>query len=217
MSEVQIPRQAVSDGKDLQAPTRALLENLKLLGSQQDEDDANGFAAAFSGPPQSVALIESGATAAAKWWAGGLGASVVAIWTTVINWWGDQADNVKVVVIGGAAFVTAAAILAIGYLIASDVRGRAAAAVATINARSAVARTMIEAAERSYEPAVSGAATQVVPLPTKLKVENTAEPAGNEDGWQAIAMLREADGAIKYVVVKSSTQAIVGAEGLVFL
>ena len=82
--------------KDIEAPTTALLRKLNLLGIKDELDAATGFASAFTGPPQSVALIESGATAASKWWAAGLGTSVVATWGAVAKWMGGQEANVKV-------------------------------------------------------------------------------------------------------------------------
>jgi hypothetical protein len=143
---VRIPGQAVSSDKDVGEPVRGLLRNLRLLGAH--EKDGDGFLSTFTGPPQSVALIEAGATAVSKWWAAGLGAVVIAIWANVIGWWNAQASiDVKVVVIAGAAFVTGTIVLAIGHLLASDVRGRAAAAVANINARARVAEAMLEAAK----------------------------------------------------------------------
>ena len=86
-TNVQIPGKAVSDNTDLRQPVRALLEDLNLLGTAQEDQDAQGFQAAFTGPPQSVAVIEAGATAAAKWWAAGLGAAVIATWSSVAVWW----------------------------------------------------------------------------------------------------------------------------------
>jgi hypothetical protein len=144
---VQIPSKAVADKADVRQPVRDLLEGLYLIGSPEDTEKAGDFSAAFKGPPQSVALIEAGATTATKLWAGGLSAAVAAGWVTVGAWWGDQAVAVQATVIGGAAFATAAVALAIGYLFGSDVRGRAASAVATINARAQVAVEMIQAAQ----------------------------------------------------------------------
>lgn len=79
MAEVQIPGKAVSDEKDVRRPVRILLEDLNLLGTEAETKEAEGFKAAFAGPPQSVAVIEAGATAAAKWWAAGLGAAAIAL------------------------------------------------------------------------------------------------------------------------------------------
>jgi hypothetical protein len=178
---VQVPLKAVSDGADLRKPVRVLLKDLNLLGTDAEARKAGEFAAAFTGPPQSVALIEAGATAAAKWWAAGLGASVVGIWGSVANWWPTESDTVKAVVVGGALFVTAALVIAIGYLIASDVRGRAAASVSLIEARATVATEMIQATTTLNKPILGKSSGQLIPLPRRVLVTNRL--ADDRDGW----------------------------------
>lgn len=96
--------------------------------------------------------------------AAGLGASAIAIWSTVVGWWGDQESNIKIAALLGAALVTAAIVISIGHLLASDVRGRAAASVATVEARVRLADEMIRAAVKTYEPSATAAA-QLVSLP----------------------------------------------------
>ena len=178
--DVQIPGKAVSDkAADVRKPVRELLQDLYLLGTPDDTKKAGDLKAAFEGPPQSVALIEAGATAATKWWAAGLGAIVIATWIKVAAWWGNQDPDLKRSVIFGAAFVTGTAVLAISYLLASDIRGRAAAAVATVQARSHVAVEMIQAAQEVYEKPPAASEVQLIPLPTGLKVRNPARA-----GWK---------------------------------
>lgn len=72
MTDVRIPGKAISADGDVLGPAKAFLQGLKLLGSDKEMDAAGNAAAAFTGPAQSVALIEAGATAASKWWATGL-------------------------------------------------------------------------------------------------------------------------------------------------
>lgn len=51
-------------------PTEILLSEETVLASvEAGADSASGFASAFGGRSQSVAVIESGATALATWWA----------------------------------------------------------------------------------------------------------------------------------------------------
>jgi hypothetical protein len=214
--QVQIPGKAVSDANSVAPPVRSLLEDLHLLGSKTDATAAASFGAAFGGPPQSVALIEAGATAAAKWWATGIGVTATATWVSLVGWWGGQESSIKLTALAGVAFVVAAAILSIGYLIASDVRGRAAAAVATIEARARIGTTMIEAAEAVYEPPSAPSAVQLVPLPQRFEVKVIDEPANNEDGWRAVAIERQADGTIEYIVVKGKAQSKKPASKLEF-
>src|ERR1700744_5615636 len=111
---VQLPGDAVDgDGDDVLAPARALREGLSLLGSLEDTNSADGGASILFGPPQSVALIESGITAATKWWSTGLGAAVAAAWAAVGIWWPKQDHGVQIATLGAAAVVTAALVLAI--------------------------------------------------------------------------------------------------------
>src|SRR4029453_19243141 len=137
--KVQVPSAAVTATDDLLAPTRDLLEGLNLLPSKADLKTAEGFASAFKGPPESVSLIEAGATAANKWWAAGLGGGVIAAWTAVRGWWDGTIPATQPVALWVAAIVTAAAVLGIAYLLGSDVRGRAAVATETVRVRAAVA------------------------------------------------------------------------------
>jgi hypothetical protein len=216
--EVQIPSQAVApDGADLCPPVRGLLEGLDLLGTSDESKQADGIQAVFKGPPQSVALIEAGATAAAKWWAAGLGATVAGLWVAVAGWYEKQPDGVQTVILGGTAVVTAALVLAIGYLIASDVRSRALASIAVIEARAHVATSMVEAARLVYAPPADSAPPELIPLPKALRAKNHRVPAADEEGWLAIAIERHADGTIKYLLVKDSSEASLSASDVDFI
>lgn len=216
MTDVRIPSKAVSAGEDVGQPVMALLQDLNLLGTKDQMKDAEGFAAAFTGPPQSVALLEAGATAASKWWATGLGAAVIATWGNVFAWWGDLAPNLKITALGGAAFVTAALVAAIGYLLASDVRGRSEAAVATIEARARLADIMIRAASAAGGKALGPLERQIAPLPIPIPVRNHDADPGEEDGWLALDVELFPDGERKFLVVKGSSEAAVSASRLEF-
>jgi hypothetical protein len=211
---VQIPSRAVADEDDLGTPVTALLHDLNLLGT--DERDGTGFRSAFFGPPQSVAVIEAGATAASKWWASGLGTTVIATWGAVAIWWPKQGNGIEEVVIGGAALLTAVIAASIGYLIASDVRARSAASVSTTKARADIAIAMIRGAQALYTPAGAAATSQIVPLPEGIRVRYLSRPAEDEEGWLVIAMERQADGSLKFVVVKGSSEATASASDLQF-
>lgn len=219
MNDVQIPAQAVSaTGQDILDPTAALLRGLNLLGTTDDNEKADGFRAAFEGPPSSVSLIEAGATAASKWWASGLAAGVAVAWARVAVWWDGQDHSVQRAALLAAGIVTAAAVLGIGYLLGSDVRGRASAAVATIEARARLADAMIRTAQSSAATipvATAAPTTQVVPLPKELPVSHTAKARADENGWRAIAVLTDGQEIIKYLVVKGPTHEWVNATGLV--
>jgi hypothetical protein len=97
--------------------------------------------ALLGGTPQSVALLEAGGTALSKWWATGIGAAAAASGPAVAAFWGGETPATHRMLIIALAVGFAAAVLAIGYIVGSDVRARSAAAVATINARAEVATT----------------------------------------------------------------------------
>jgi hypothetical protein len=119
-------------------------------------------------------------------------------------------------VVGGAALVTAAVVVAVGFLIASDVRGRAAASVAIVEARAALAETMIRAAQSAYEPAPMSSPAQIIPLSNHIPVKYLAKGGSDEEGWLAVAMERGSDGGLKYIVVKESSEVRATASELEF-
>ena len=189
--EVQIPSGAVSDGDDLIEPTRTLLRELNILPTDEELADAKGGKAVLFGPPQSVALIEAGITSATKYWAAG-GAALVAIaWGSVKAWWAGEELSNQVAAIAGASIVTAALVIAIAYLLASDVRGRAAAAVATIQARERIALAMIDAAVEVRKAEAAPPPTELVALPKKIRAKYLTRPKGEKKGWTAIAIERK--------------------------
>ena len=202
---VQIPQNALASGDagaDIGDPTTRLLQRLNLLPSKPELDKADGFGAAFSGPPSSVSIIEAGATAAAKWWAGGLAVAVGGLWTAVAGFWTDlnSAPETQRVILWGVAIATSAALLALSYILGSDVRGRAAAMVATIDTRGRVADSMIRMAERAYAPAPpSSPEFQMVALPAPISAMSLIGQDSN--GWQAIAV-RTAGPTTEYLLAK---------------
>lgn len=68
-NNLQLPSGAVSTGSDLWSPLQSLLVGLNVLPTDADLDKADGLSGLLQGPPQSVAILEAGATAAAKAWA----------------------------------------------------------------------------------------------------------------------------------------------------
>jgi hypothetical protein len=135
-------------------------------------------------------LIEAGATAANKWWSAGLGAVVIAAWSSVIGWWGGQEAPVKQMALLATAIATAAAILPIGYLLGSDVRARGAAAVATIQARAQLAAAMVRASQAAFTQAPSASIGELVALPAPLEVDWLSQPSTDQRGWHAVAAPR---------------------------
>ncbi|MFC0527533.1 hypothetical protein [Phytohabitans kaempferiae] len=205
-NEVRVPSEAVS-GDDIAGPSTALLRAIKLLPTEQELSQARGFSSAFSGPPESVALIEAGATAASKWWAAGLSGAVVAAWAAVRGWWSSNPDNQQVALWVGA-IVTAAAILGIAYLLASDVRGRAAVATETVRARASVAEAFVRAARQASADSGAGRAARpdghLVAFLPGVVAEHTAKAGADEGGWRVLAVMTDGDQSTRYLVGKDN-------------
>ncbi len=203
LPKVKIPANAVlATGDDVLQPVSDLLQSLDLKGSDDETKDAGKPSAIMGGPAQSVALIEAGATAVSKWWATGLGATVIAAWSTIFGWWGKQGDPIKEVALWAAAIITAAAVLGIAYLLGSDVRGRSAASIATIQARSRVANSFVQASQAAFKPSPPAPSAEIVALPAPLQVINSEKVGDDERDWCAIALSSNGDNITKYLLVK---------------
>lgn len=209
-----LPSKAVSPGEDLLVPLQDLLRGLNLLASSTDLAKANGFSAAFSGPPDSVAVLEAGATSFSKWWAAGIGASAVTLWGSVGVWWAKQPDGIQSMVLLAAAIATAALVLGLAYIVGSDVRGRAAGMVATIDARARLAEAMVHEAAGLFEPTDDPAEVQTVALAQVLRVEWTDKSGDDELGWLATALRTTARGGAEFFLSKDTRHAWVSTDAV---
>jgi hypothetical protein len=220
--QVQIPAKAINqEGEDIGAPTERLLESLHLIAtdSESEKYNAHGFISAFTGPPESVAVIEAGATALSKWWAAGLGAAVLGAWGAIARFWDNLTiESTRNATLLSASIALFAVIIAISYIVGSDVRGRASAAAATINARALIGSTMLTLAVSASQNDDSQAAGQsLVSLPSPLPVTFVTKPGDDELGWQAITVAVGADEATRYLVAKGSVVEWAAASDLVFV
>lgn len=213
--DVRLPGNAIdSNGSDVAGPAVAILRQLYLLPTSTELDKAGSASSLFGGPPQSVAVIEAGATALSKWWAAGLGASVLGGWGAFAAFWDEQGGASQRALILAAAIASAAVILAIGYIVGSDVRGRAAAAVATMEARTSVAETIMRLARGREE---EGLAVTITPLQPR-SVKYLKKPSADEDGWVAIAMQSKSDGSVrKFLLVKGAADEWAGSDEVQFV
>jgi hypothetical protein len=143
---VQFPGQAFNtNDADILSPLKTLEQGLYILPADGTLPNA-GVAATFTGPPDSVAIIEAGATALSKWWSvviAGLGGAAV-ITSAVTKFWSGQTGGVRIVLIGGLAGVLIAALIAISVMVAADVRGRAQGQVALYIARANIATQFLQ-------------------------------------------------------------------------
>jgi hypothetical protein len=149
----------------------------------------------------------------------GAGVLLVSLWGSIAAWWPTQEDQVQVAAVGGAAVVSAALIISIGYLIASDVRGRSSVATATVHARAHLATTMIQAAQNVWRqaprvPSDTASLPPLVPLSSGVPARNHHVPAADQDNWLAVAVERHPDGGMKFLFVKGTEQQLLGPDGI---
>jgi hypothetical protein len=183
---------------------------LWLLPTKEDSDKL-GAKAFLIGAPDSVAVIEAGLTAGSKWWSAGIGVSSAAITVAFTRAWTAIPDESKPFALLALGLVLAAATIGIAYILGSDVRGRASASTATIEARRDVASAMLDQAGKAHKPAVvppAGGALAAAPpaggpsyfhLPM---IENVTLLDGPDtDGWRVIAG-RQVDKKVEYLLVR---------------
>ncbi len=219
---VSIPGKAIdgsTTGNDLSAPTQRLLRDLNLLPDAGDLAEANDPANALKATPDSVVVIESGATRAARWWTYIVGAAGAG-WTAAVGgFWtylGQSNPWNQPIAIFALGLGFAAAVTGIASLLGSDIRGRAAATVATVEARQQVAVAMIQAAQNSFQEDAVVGATMPTALPGVVPVNNGEMLGRDENDWNALAV-REVDGHIEYLLTKGRQTSWVAAEHVEFL
>jgi hypothetical protein len=163
-------------GDDLSKPVAQLLNDLNVLGTPEELKQANGAGSVLGGPPQSVAIIEAGATALGKWWATalGAGAGLTGVVAAIQGIWGNEHDPVRVAFIAAAAVVLAALAISIGIIVSSDVRGRAIGAVAQYEVREQVASTFLSLS-RPTAQCLAGQSTNAVAEVTAVQLDPSGE------------------------------------------
>jgi hypothetical protein len=181
---VQFPGQA-QDAKasDLSDPVVRLLQDLSLLGTKDELAGASTLGAVFSGPPQSVAILEAGATAVSKWWSAALGTGITATGVlAAVKGIGAGKTPVDPALVGDAALVIAAMSLTIAIIVGSDLYGRALGAAAQIRARADVATAFLaQARPAANEPVPEAAPAQPASdMPDQLRGAILALAAGHE-------------------------------------
>jgi hypothetical protein len=138
-------------GDDLEAPVKALLQSVALLGNDADQSTK-------SATPYSLQVIESGGLALSKLWAtliasvGGL-SSLGALFA---GFFSSQGPNRQMVLYGSAAVFLSATIIAVAIIVRSDVMARSHASSARLAARAQVVDAMINASASLCVPRASG-------------------------------------------------------------
>ncbi len=161
---VRIPEGAYDTGDDLSGPVVQLLTDIHVLASEADFKKAGTAQAALTGPPESVAIIEAGATAASKVGSIAIGAlgGLPAIVAVIEGIWGHESDPVRIAFVGGGALVLAAISIAIGIIISADVGGRAAGSAAEYHARALVASTFLRLSRRQAAGQLASASVPLI-------------------------------------------------------
>jgi len=171
---VQFPGEPIKQtGDDVLDPLDDLLTGINLLGP---DGAATGGVTA---PAQSVAIIESGATALSKWWStavAGLG-GVAAITAVATRFWNGVQGGTRIAVVAGVAGVVAASLIALAIIVGSDVRGRALGATAVYAARAKIAVEFLEASLATKVPA-SRAPLVITTAPPLSMADELAKLAG---------------------------------------
>jgi trimeric autotransporter adhesin len=177
---VKIPGEPIDPaGSDVLSPLQDLLGGVNVLGGSQDSGSA------FSKPSQSVAILESGATALTKWWSGAVGAvgGLTAIAAVATRFWNSQTGDARVALLAATGAVLAAAVLALAIIISADVRSRANGATAVYAARAHITGKFIEAtmsAAMGHPSAQDGGAAAIVPDAEAQGADPSAPDLGAE-------------------------------------
>jgi hypothetical protein len=170
--------------------------------------------ATFTGPPDSVAIIEAGATALSKWWSvviAGLGGAA-AITSAATKFWSGQTGGVRIALIIGTAGLLIAALIAISLMVAADVRGRAQGMVALYAARASVADQFLRQSLPASRPAPAAAqgnspAEAEVVAPDKAPHGAEALGTPNQPLNQDVPIYLAASSAPALVIHKPTSQA----------
>jgi hypothetical protein len=213
------------DTSYIEAPTQAVLRAVNLLPQDEELAKASGPRSWFKGTPDSVAVIEAGVTAASKWWAIAIsgGAAVVAARVSVA--WDSigqsQAWNQPFALLS-VGVVLAAALGSVAFLLGSDVKGRAAATVATIEARRDVAIAMLHHAGQSFPPADHAAPVKGTRSGPAIGRQGAAARNGLDHGHVAendvsAHTTHEANGKTPYILVKGAEAVRVEPKSVIFL
>ena len=153
----QWPGAAVSTDSDLLSPGTRLLEAWQLLPT-------GGTVRPLKGTPDSIAIIKTGMSAAAKWWsASGLAAAGIPALLAAFN---QVPEQLKDAIPWGLPIFSSAVALAIGLVIACDVRSRAAATIAQLEQRGRVVVTYLQTTAALQAPSVATAPPVADPRPS---------------------------------------------------
>jgi hypothetical protein len=201
----RIPADAIG-GEDILLPTQSLLRGLSMLPVDSDLK-GSGLSVALKGTPDSVSIIEAGGTALSKGFASliALLGGATAVTTAVTGFWANETTSVRVVLLGGSAFFLAASAIAIAVIVAADVSGRAAGAVAQYDARRHIGTSILELSLAAHQPDI-GHASPTTPGLTPSGVGAASASSIRASSVSATITALAAAGAPAAVTLKASGQ-----------
>ncbi|KQX68834.1 hypothetical protein [Angustibacter sp. Root456] len=173
MADTQLPGSFVAaDAVDVGGPAAELLKLWQLLPTAGADQ-----VGALRGTPDSVAVIKTGMSAAAKWWStAGVGAATL---TALLAQFEALPKILQRSVGIGLPVFTSAVVLGIAYIVANDVRGRADATQEQLRSRAAVLQAYLALLATTRAAAASGAGQAAGAASGK-----TAAPSSDElDAW----------------------------------
>ncbi len=173
MTDTQIPGGYVAAaGVDVVAPATAMLQAWELLPSGSADD-----VTALKGTPDSVAIIKTGMSAAAKWWsAAGVGSATLAAALTA---WDKIPEPLQKGAGIGIPIFASAVVLAVGYIVASDVRGRADATNQQLRSRAQVLQAYLQLVGSAPSSTAAAAPTTAGLTDQQLRAVVVAIAAGS--------------------------------------
>jgi hypothetical protein len=174
-------------GADLTVPLKELLQGLSMLPLNAGKDEKN-LAWAFTGTPQSVSVLEAGATALAKGWTVLLGllGGGTAVAAGVTRFWQGEEGATRVAMVVGASGILIATVIAIAWMVVNDVRCRATAGIELYEARKSIARRFMELTVQSAKfeqpPTITSANLALV----ALALDGRRAPVHGSDGTDGV-------------------------------
>lgn len=197
---VRLPEQALdTTGTDILPPLKELQQGLGVLPTDADRAKS-GAGATFVGPPDSVAIIEAGATAFSKWWSAAIAAlgGTAVITSLATKFWSGQPGGVRIGLTLGVAAIVVATIIAVSVMVAADVRGRAQGTVALYAARASIADQFLRQSLQASRP--------VPPAPAPRNPAIPAPAPQNGALTKSVPIYLAASGARARVLHKPSNQ-----------
>jgi len=167
-ASTQVPGTFVAPtATDVGGPAATLLRQWQLLPA--DSSDKVG---ALTGTPDSVAIIKTGMSSAAKWWStAGVGAATI---TALLAQFKALPDILQQSVGVGLPVFSSAVVLGVAFIVANDVRGRAEATNQQLRSRADVLQAYLALLAATHAPAV------VLPPAAAGTAATTTSPTDDE-------------------------------------